>query len=145
MKSDQEKKLFYAFMQFRKTEWHKKKIAGYNPSELKVLFTIKHGTQEKNGMKVSEISQQLHVTPPTVTQIINILEKDGLIERKIDKEDRRAVKIHLTEAGMQVTDQAKEAFSETLSGLIDYLGEEESEHLIQLLTKVYQYFSKKEG
>jgi DNA-binding MarR family transcriptional regulator len=142
LESSTAQKLLKAFMQFRKTGWHEKKIAGYNPSEFKVLITIKHGTEEKNDMKVSEISQKLHVTPPTVTQIINVLEKDGLVERSTDTEDRRAVKIKLTQAGMEVTEQAKKAFFETFSGLIDYLGEEESEQLANLLFKVHQYFNQ---
>jgi len=136
-------KLLKSFMQFRKTGWHEKKIAGYNPSEFKVLVTIKHGANdEKTEMKVSEISQLLQVTSPTVTQIINILEKDGLVERTIDPDDRRAVKIRLTAAGIEVTDKARKNFSKTFTGLIDYLGEEESEQLAELLTKVHLYFNQ---
>ena len=136
-------KLLKAFMQFRKTGWHEKKIGGYNPSEFKVLAAIQQGANEKNDeMKVSEISQRLQVTPPTVTQIINILEKDGLVERAVDPEDRRAVKIKLTQAGMEATARAKNRFTETFTGLIDYLGEEESEQLADLLDKVHHYFNE---
>jgi DNA-binding MarR family transcriptional regulator len=134
-------KLLKSFMQFRKTGWHEKKIAGYNPSEFKVLVTIKHGTNdEKTEMKVSEISQILLVTPPTVTQILNILEKDGLVERTVDSNDRRSVKIRLTPAGIKVTEEARKAFFETFTGLIDYLGENESEQLAELLSRVFHYF-----
>jgi DNA-binding MarR family transcriptional regulator len=93
-------------------------------------------------MKISEISQFLQVTPPTITQIINVLEKDGLVERTIDPEDRRAVKIKLTPEGLKVTAKARLAFSETFLGLIDFLGEEESEQLANLLSKVQQYFNQ---
>ncbi|MFF2445774.1 MarR family winged helix-turn-helix transcriptional regulator [Neobacillus sp. NPDC058068] len=136
-------KLLKAFMQFRKTGWHAKKIGGYNPSEFKVLVTIQQGANEKNNeMKVSEISQRLQVTPPTVTQIVNILEKDGLVERTIDPDDRRAVKIKLTSAGMEATASAKNRFTKTFTGLIDYLGEEDSERLAVLLDKVHHYFNE---
>lgn len=135
--------LLKAFMQFRKTGWHDKKIAGYNPSEFKVLVTIKHGANDENTeMKVSEISKILQVTPPTVTQIINVLEKDGLVERTTDPEDRRAVKIKLTQEGLEVTENARRAFGETFMGLIDFLGEEDSQMLAELLTKVHQYFNQ---
>lgn len=140
IESDTAQKLLKSFMQFRKTGWHEKKIAGYNPSEFKVLATIKMGANER--LKVSEISQHLQVTPPTVTQIINILEKDGLVERTIDPDDRRAVIIKLTPAGIKTTIQARKAFAETFTGLIDYLGEEESEHLAILLAKVNHYFNE---
>jgi DNA-binding MarR family transcriptional regulator len=134
-------KLLQSFMQFRKTGWHEKKIAGYNPSEFKVLAVIHRVTSEnQDDMKVSEISKELQVTPPTVTQIINTLEKDGLVERTIDPSDRRAVKIKLTPSGMAAVKRAKAAFTATFLGLIDYLGEEESEQLADLLTKVHHYF-----
>src|SRR3954447_15724319 len=128
-------KLIQSFMKFRKTGWHDKKIAGFNPSEFRVLAAIQRGANAKNTeMKVSEISQQLRVTPPTITQIINVLDKNGLIERSVDPEDRRAVKIKLNEAGLEAAEQAKRAFTDTFLGLIDYLGEKESEQLADLLS-----------
>lgn len=136
-------KLLRAFMQFRKKGWHDKKIAGYNPSEFKVLATIKHGANDQETeMKVSEISKILKVTSPTVTQIVNTLEKDGLIERTIDPDDRRAVKIKLTSKGTDVTLEARKAFSETFLGLVDYLGETDSNQLAHLLNKVQEYFNQ---
>ncbi|MBO0960604.1 MarR family transcriptional regulator [Neobacillus sp. MM2021_6] len=136
-------KLLQSFMQLKKTGWHNKKIAGFNPSEFRVLATIQRFANDKNSeMKVSEISQLLEVTPPTITQIVNILEKDSLVERTVDPDDRRAVKITLTPAGMEATKNARKAFGETFLGLIDYLGEEESVQLAELLTKVHDYFTR---
>lgn len=134
-------KLLRAFSQFRKSGWHDRQIAGYNPSEIKVLMAIRHETnEEKPDMKVSEISSILRVTSPTVTQIINKLEKDDLVERNTDPVDRRAVNIHLTEKGIEVTNEARKAFTETFAGLIDHLGEDDSEKLAELLNKVFNYF-----
>jgi len=135
-------KLIKAFQQFRKAGRQEKKIAGFNPSEFRVLFLIQRANENNREMKVSEISQKLRVTPPTVTQIINGLEKDGYIERTINPEDRRAVKISLTEAGLSATEQARKSFNETFLGLIDYLGEKDSEQLADLLFKVHDYFNQ---
>ena len=142
--SETAQKLVKAFQQFRKTGWHEKKIAGFNPSEFRVLALIQRANEHNSEMKVSEISQKLKVTPPTVTQIINVLEKDGFIERTIHPEDRRAVNISLTKAGFQATERARKAFSDTFLGLIDYLGEEESLQLAELLSKVHDYFNQLE-
>ncbi|PLS09522.1 MarR family winged helix-turn-helix transcriptional regulator [Neobacillus cucumis] len=143
--SETAQKLIKAFQQFRKTGWHEKKIGGFNPSEFRVLALIQRANENCIEMKVSEISQKLKVTPPTVTQIINVLEKDGFIERTINPEDRRAVKISLTEAGLEETERARKAFSETFLGLIDYLGEEESNQLAELLFRVHEYFNQVEN
>src|SRR6266487_5483779 len=100
-------KLLRSFMQFSKAEWHKQTVAGCKPSGIRVLFCIKKGMNpDTPEMKVSDISKLLHVTSPTVTQLIKGLEANGLVERNIDPTDRRAVGIKLTEKGEMVTQQA---------------------------------------
>jgi DNA-binding MarR family transcriptional regulator len=136
--------LLKALMQFRRAEWHQRSIAGYKPSEIKVLLCIKRGIGPSTPeIKVSEISKRLHVTSPTVTQLIKGLEADGLIERHIDPQDRRSAGIKLTEKGEFVTRQAETAFEESVNGLIEYLGEEQSNQLVELLMKAYRYYEEK--
>lgn len=137
-------KLMRAFMQFGRAEWHQRSIAGCKPSEIKVLFCIKKGVRsDTSEVTVSEISKRLHVTSPTVTQLIKGLEANGLLERRIDATDRRVVGITLTKKGEMVTQQAAEAFSASMSGLIEYLGEEESDQLAELLFKALRYYGEK--
>src|SRR5213080_1638925 len=136
-------KLLQSLMQFGKAEWHQRSIAGCKPSEIRVLFCIKKSVKpDTPEIKVSEISKMLHVTSPTITQLLKGLEAHGLIERHIDPTDRRAVGITLTEKGEKVTQQAAEAFAASLHGLIEYLGEEESNQLAELLTKVSRYYNE---
>lgn len=139
-------KLLHAFMQFSKAEWHQRSIMGYKPSEIRVLFCIRNSARGgMPEMKVSEISKRLHITSPSVTQVMKTLEAQGLVERKIDPADRRAVGITLTEKGELVTQKAGEEFVRSLQGLIDYLGEEQSEQLAELLLKVFTYFHEKDA
>jgi DNA-binding MarR family transcriptional regulator len=136
-----EQKLFRAFMQFKKAGWHQRSIEGCTPSEIRVMFCIKKGVKpDTHDMKVSEISKHLHVTAPTITQLLKGLEAQGLIERRVDPSDRRAVGIQLTQKGERVTHKAEEAFSTTFHGLIEYLGEEQSNQLADLLSQVSRYF-----
>lgn len=139
-------KLMRAFMQFEKSSWHQRSIAGCKPSEIKVLFCIKRSMRpDVPTMKVSDISKFLHVTSPTVTQLIKGLEANGLVERHIDQTDRRAIDIQLTEKGEIVTQQAANDFYCSFKGLIEYLGEEQSNQLADLLSKVFLYFNEKEA
>lgn len=142
-------------MQFKKVGWHQMSTKGYKPSELRVLFCIGKGFRadpheigkefrsETREMKVSDISKRLHVTPPTVTQLIKGLEANGLVERNVDLTDRRAVGIKLTEKGERITRQAGEDFLNSISGLIEYLGEDQSDQLAELLIKAARYYSEK--
>jgi hypothetical protein len=43
---------------------------------------------------------------------------------------------------MEATANARNRFNESFTGLIDYLGEEESEQLATLLFKVHGYFNQ---
>ena len=96
-------------------------------------------------IKVSEISKMMQVTSPTVTQVLNSLEASGLIERHIDPKDRRAIGVKLTSKGEMVVQKAREAFFASIRGLVEYLGEEQSSQLADLLSKVYRYYSEKEA
>jgi DNA-binding MarR family transcriptional regulator len=141
-------KLMRSFMQFNKSAWHQQQrtVAGCKPSEIRVLFCIKHGCKPGlSEMKVSEISKRLLVTSPTVTQLLKGLEAHGLIERHMDLLDRRSVGVRLTEKGEDVTRQALHDLAASLEGLIEYLGEEESNQLVELLSKVFRYFSRQEA
>lgn len=95
-------------------------------------------------MKVSEISKLLHVTSPTITQMLKGLEANGLVERHIDPNDRRSVRIALTERGEKVAQHAEKIFTDSFIGLAEFLGEEESNQLIELLSKAYRYFNERE-
>ena len=139
-------KLMKAFMYFGRTEWHQRSILGFKPSEIWVLFCIKKGARPGcPQMKVSEISKRLRVTSPTVTQLLKGLEANGLVERHVDPTDRRAVGIILTEKGEMLIKQAGEDFAATFKELVEYLGEERSNQLAELLSDVYMYFSEKEA
>jgi DNA-binding MarR family transcriptional regulator len=139
-----EQRLLRAFMQFKRAGWHQRSIEGCTPSEIRVLFCIKRGGKpDAQEMKVSEISKHLHVTAPTITQLLKALEAQELIERRVDQADRRAVGIQLTQKGERVTQKAEEAFFATFHGLIEYLGEEQSNQLAELLSQVSRYFEEK--
>ena len=137
-------KLFRSFMKFHRAQWHEHPIAGCKPSEIRVLFCIKKGDNPENPeIKVSEISRFLNVTPPTVTQVIKGLEANGLIERHTDPTDRRTASIALTEKGEAVTQKASKALAASLNGLIEYLGQEQSNQLAELLLKTSQYYEER--
>ncbi|MFM1651059.1 MarR family winged helix-turn-helix transcriptional regulator [Brevibacillus sp. B_LB10_24] len=137
-------RLMHAFRKLKRADWRKRFVAGHVPSEMMVLISIKRAMKnDSNGVMVSTISSMLHVTSPTVTQLIKGLEAKGLVERNIDKEDRRAVRITLTDAGETVTKQAFKEFSDSFNGLVEYLGEEQSKQLANLLDQVFQYFDER--
>jgi len=136
-------RLMEVFNRFRRAGWHKPPLEGLKPSEVKVLFFIHRGSRnDPRGVMISAISSMMEVTSPTVTPLVRSLEKRGLVVRYTDEEDRRAVRIKLTEQGEAVTRKAHEAYTRRFTGLINYLGEEKSGQLAELLEQVYEYLDQ---
>lgn len=135
-----------AFLQFRKVDFHTPVVGGCSPAELRLLFYLRRRMQAGTpAMKISEISRQLRVTSPTVTQLLKPLEAADLVRRHTDESDRRVVYVQLTERGEQIAQQAVDSFVETVHGLIEYLGEERSHQLAELLTSLFTYLQNKSG
>ncbi|MCM3627114.1 MarR family transcriptional regulator [Paenibacillus glycanilyticus] len=138
------RKLIEVFMLFNKMNWnHQPLDLKQKHSELRLLVVIKRmGKGEEEGIKVSDLSKFLRVTSPTVTQLLNRLEEMGLVVRKEDPKDRRAVRVFLTEEGDLTAKKALKGFLDRMNGLIDYLGEDDTEQLIRLLKKTTTYFEQ---
>jgi DNA-binding MarR family transcriptional regulator len=65
-------------------------------------------------LQMSEIAAQLVGSPSGTTRIADRLEKDGLISRETPRENRRIVRVLLTERGRKVLAKAGETFRATL-------------------------------
>lgn len=57
---------------------------------------------ENDGMTQSELSDATFRDRPTMSRIIDSMEKRELVERRVDDEDARARKIHLTTRGRAI-------------------------------------------
>ena len=93
---------------------------------------------------MSEISNFLRITSPSVTQLVNNLADRGLVERSTDTEDRRVVRVRITDKGEKSLEKAAGAVHFLFEGLVEYLGEENTSQLAKLLSKVLTYFDMTE-
>lgn len=137
-------KIIKCLTEFKRFHKHKGPISSLTHSEIRVLFSIKNYVEIHHiGVKTSELSNILNVASPTITQQINSLETRGFVERNIDKEDRRAVRIKVTEKGEEVLRKACKEFEASIKGLVEHLGQEKSEQLADLLSETFNYFMNK--
>jgi DNA-binding MarR family transcriptional regulator len=49
--------------------------------------------------KMSELAASLDLNARTITTAVDTLEREGILERRADPSDRRATRLHLTDAG----------------------------------------------
>ena len=135
------RKLLDVLVRFRRHGWQQAPLGGLTRGEVGTLFHIwKAGEEDEAGAKVSDISTLMNVAPPSVTQQLNGLEKQGDIERKMDSEDRRVVRVSLTSKGQIMLKEASDDFLTSITGLVNYLGEQDSLVLADLLVRVSDYF-----
>ncbi len=65
---------------------------------------MRHGV-----MRLSELSDHLHIAARSATEVVDALETRGLVERRPDPGDRRATLAALTEHGTSVLDAIRAA------------------------------------
>lgn len=120
-------------------------IYNQKPGEIMVLYFISMNIKDDSpGLMVSEISGKLNVTSPTVTHHINNLEARQLVERQPDPNDRRVVRIRLSDKGKQFIQRINEARLMMFVDLVKHLGEEESLHLVALMSKASDFLLERQ-
>jgi DNA-binding MarR family transcriptional regulator len=89
---------------------------------------------EGNGpQRVTELAAGELVAQPTMSAVVAGLVRQGWVKRRPDASDRRAVRLHLTQAGREVLRAARTARGEALGPHIAALGEEERKALLLAL------------
>jgi DNA-binding MarR family transcriptional regulator len=51
---------------------------------------------EEDGLRMGEIARRARIAKQTMTTMVRLCERDGLVERRPDPEDGRAMLVHLT-------------------------------------------------
>jgi DNA-binding MarR family transcriptional regulator len=91
---------------------HSRQLArqhGITTPQLLILKQI----QGETAMTVSQLAKQISLKQATVTDILNRLERKGLVRRSKDTGDRRRVLIEETAAGQKLLDAAPSPLQET--------------------------------
>lgn len=115
-------------MVLRSDEWERAKSLGLNPTQLSILTLLEGRPQ---GLGVKEIAAQLGVSQPSATDSINALEKKGHVEKRANITDARAVRVHLSQSGIDILQQG--AGSDMVGQAIGALGDERQQDLLVTL------------
>jgi DNA-binding MarR family transcriptional regulator len=88
------------------------------------------------GLKMSQLSQRLMVTGGNVTALADFLEAEGLLVREAVPDDRRAIRLRLTEQGRERFDVIAKEHERWVVSLFDGLNRSEQLALHALLGKL---------
>ena len=89
-----------------------------------------------DGLKMNELSRHLMVTGGNVTGIVDPLEKDGLVERRPEPDDRRAYRVRLTRAGRKAFAEMARAHEGWIVELLGGLSRKEQADTYRLLARM---------
>ena len=102
------------------------------PSHLRALRALKrHGM-----MRLSELSDHLHIAPRSTTEVVDALESRGLVQRRPDPGDRRATLVEVTEHGASVLDAIRAARGTETERVFGRLSQTDRAHLARILRKL---------
>jgi len=91
-----------------------------------------------DGVSQQELSNRTFRDKPSITRLVDNLEKLGLVERRASETDRRINRIYLTEKGKGLRDPSMELANLTLNEGLVGLTPEDIETTKRVLEKVYE-------
>jgi DNA-binding MarR family transcriptional regulator len=74
---------------------------------------------DSGGRRAGEVAADLGVTRPTLTSLVDGLERNGLLRRVPVASDRRGVRLEATRAGREALERAERRLSERLGPLVE--------------------------
>jgi DNA-binding MarR family transcriptional regulator len=101
--------------------WRRKKGGYASILPYHVLGVLGHlGT-----LSVSEIGKRLNISKPNMTPLIDRLVNDGMVVREPDAEDRRVIKISITQKGLDLMAVGRKKMKETMEKVFSEFTEED--------------------
>lgn len=97
---------------------------------------------KRGSMKMTEVADQARLSVSTVTGIMDSLVEKSLVDRTRSDEDRRIVRVELTEQGLKIYAQALAIRLRMVRGMLGSLNNREQETLIELFSKIVHKIEK---
>ena len=103
-----------------------------NNSELRMLGEIFSANRNGKRLISTQLADRLNLTRSAISQMVNKLEKEGIVNRIPDEVDRKIAYIELSEIAYEKYVRAKEMASEELGEIISSFGVAKFEKLCDL-------------
>jgi len=102
--------------------------AGLSLPQYRLLLFVRRGPQ-----RAAELAAQAAVRRPTLTALVDGLEKEGLLVRRAVEGDRRGIRLELTAKGLETVDRAERRLGRLLQEMI---GDADSERIVSALNEL---------
>lgn len=150
-------------------EKHRRRFPRFKPLNAQVLFAVRALAQRINddtterlaklgltarqynylsviyvegSATTNEIGKLIHTANPSVTSMLNGLEREGLISRKPHPTDRRSSIVTLTPRGKALYERAFQLHHDPMEETMAALSDREREELVRLLVRLGDAFER---
>ena len=107
----------------------KEKNLPITPDQFRVLTHL----WKQDGLSQQELAIGSNRDRANVTRLIDILEREGIVERKDDEHDRRVYKIYLTKLGKKLEDDAAQCAQQAISDALKGVSKEDIQTCMKVL------------
>jgi DNA-binding MarR family transcriptional regulator len=90
----------------------------------------------EDGLKAVELGRRAGLEPSTMTGLLDRMEHDGLLTRSSDPNDRRAHRIHLTDAGREAKSPVSRVLDRALGKILDGIRQSDLAQLKKTLRQI---------
>ena len=91
---------------------------------------------------VKEIAEMFGLTSGAVSQTVDALAADGVVERIPSSVDRRSVHVSLTPFGKSIRKQLEAYLNDVMTGILDGVPEEKQEAFLEVLQDMSETFTE---
>lgn len=105
----------------RQEEWRIGEATGLTPTQGDVLRLL---ADRRQGLRLKDLAAQLSVRPSTASDAVSTLVSKGLVERKQDPDQTRAVRLVLSPGGRSVLESLTDGFTTIVDVLSDRSAED---------------------
>lgn len=100
----------------------------------RVLFLL----SKHENISQRELANLAQIKPGSMTEILARMERDDLIKRKRDENDKRVIHVQLTKTGVELAKENHQRYERFCNMLFGTLNPEEKEEFNRLLLKIDQ-------
>ncbi len=105
---------------------------GLTVTQLRLLAWV----AEEEGMSNADLADRLYVTRPSVSALLDRLERGGFVRREISAVDRRGITIWLEERGRRAVTSHRQENRASVAGLMESLSDDDLKEIWTALGKL---------
>ena len=116
---------------------------GVSSSHIQYLDIIEQLENRGMKVKISDISDTLHLPRPGVTRTVKEMEDKGFLKQTTSDADGRITYLSITEAGKKLSQTYNDRFFSQLAPLLADISQEEANCTIRTIEKLYQVMAER--